>query len=193
MLRSRVVHVTVALLLAQGALACGASAPPPVVEEPPPPPPPPRPAHLSGDRELRGVVGPAGGSISLSSGLRIEIPEGALREDVTFEVDVASDAHNAWSAEEGEVESGLVYDLRPLVTAEEGHRFTISAPGRAAPAGFESARVVLGMEEERPRRDFTDVVQTRWQYMRARREGERYVAEVALLGGHRMQFGLVRE
>ncbi len=192
MLRSRVVHVTVAVLLAQGALACGASAPPPVVEEAPPPPPPPRPAHLSGDREVRGVVGRAGGSIALTSGLRIEIPAGALREDVTFHVGIGANA-NVWSSEEGEVESGLLYDLSPSVRAEAGHTFTVSAPAHAPPSGFESARVALGMEEERATRAFTDVVQTRWQYMRARREGERYTADAPYLGGHRLQFGLVRE
>lgn len=141
---------------------------------------------------MHGVIGPAGGSIALGNGLRIEIPEGALREEVTFDVDVGADA-NVWSREEGETESGSLYDLRPFVAATEGHTFTISAPARAVPQGFESARVVLGMEEERPSRAFTDVVQTRWQYHRAARQGERYVAEVAYFGGHRLQFGLLRE
>jgi hypothetical protein len=183
----------VAVSLVPVLTGCGGSTPRPVVvDEPPPPPPPPQPSHLRGDRSVHGVVGRAGGSITLSSGLRIEIPEGALHEDVTFDVEVGAEA-NVWSSEEGEAESGLLYDLRPAVVADEGHRFTISAPAHAAPPGFESARVALGMEEERPSRAFTDVVQTRWQYMRARREGDRYVAEVALLGGHRLQFGLVRE
>jgi hypothetical protein len=49
------------------------------------------------------------------------------------------------------------------------------------------------MEEERPSRAFTDVIQTRWQYHRAERRGDRYVAEVAYFGGHRLQFGFVRD
>jgi hypothetical protein len=188
----KVVPVLLVVAVGGGALfACGGS-PPPVVEEPPPPPPPPQPVHLSGDRDVHGVIGPAGGSIALTGGLRIEIPEGALAEDVTFDVDVGTEA-NVWSREEGEVESGLLYDLRPAVAATEGHFFTISVPARAAPQGFESADVKLGMEEERPSRAFTDVIQTRWQYLRAERRGDRYVAEVAYFGGHRLQFGLVRD
>jgi hypothetical protein len=194
MLRSIVRVVPLAFLALHGAalFACGGSPPPVVEEAPPPPPPPPQPVHLSGDRSVHGVIGPAGGSIALTGGLRVEIPEGALAEDVTFDVAVGNEA-NVWSREEGEAESGLLYDLRPAVAAVEGHVFTISVPARAAPQGFESAEVKLGMEEERPSRAFTDVIQTRWQYHRAERRGDRYVAEVAYFGGHRLQFGLVQD
>lgn len=148
--------------------------------------------HLSGDRDVHGVIGPAGGSISLGNGFRIEIPEGALEGDTTFDADIGAPA-NVWSSEEGETESGPLYDLRPFVIASGGRHFTISCDAPRAPSGFERADVVLGMEEEMARRAFTDAVQTRWQYHPARREGERYVADVAYFGGHRLQFGLIRE
>lgn len=184
---------TLTVTLATLVVACGSAPPPaPVVREEPPPPPPRTAVHLRGDRDVHGVIGPEGGSITLADGLRIDIPEGALDEDVTFDADVGAEA-NVWSSEEGEVESGPLYDLRPFVVAASGHTFTISCDAPPAPTGFESADIVLGMEEEMERRAFTDAVQTRWQYHPARREGDRYVADVAYFGGHRLQFGLIRE
>ena len=189
----RVVPVSIAVLGTVLWIACGGSPPRPTpVEEAPPPPPPPSPVHLNGANDVHGVIGPAGGSISLASGLRIEIPEGALREDVTFDAAVGRDA-SVWSREEGEVAGGQLYELRPVVVAEPGHTFRISATARAAPRDFVPTRVVLGMEEERPRRAFTDVIQTLWQSHPARHEGQRYVADVAYLGGHRLQFGLIHD
>jgi hypothetical protein len=49
------------------------------------------------------------------------------------------------------------------------------------------------MEEETRGRTFGDAVTTRWQYHRGSTEDGRYVAEVAYLGGHRLQFGLLRD
>jgi len=188
-----VVRLLITVLLTMLSVACGGSPPRPTPsEEPPPPPPPPSPVHLTGANDVHGVIGPAGGSISLASGLRIDIPAGALREEVTFDVAVGAEA-NVWSREEGEVAGGPLYDLRPAVVAEDGHTFTVSATARAAPRDFTPDRIVLGMEEERPRRAFTDVIQTRWQSHPASHAGQRYVAEVASLGGHRLQFGLIHD
>lgn len=180
------------VIFAALACSCGGSPPRETTVEAPPPPPPARPVHISGDRDVHGVIGPAGGSITLGNGFRIDIPEGALAADTTFEADIGAEA-NVWSSEEGEVESGPLYDLRPFVIAESGHTFTISCDAPRAPAGFESADVVLGMEEEMERRAFTDAVQTRWQYHPASRIGERYSATLGYFGGHRLQFGLIRE
>lgn len=172
--------------------ACGGSPPPAThhTEEPPPPPPPRGAVHLEGS-DVHGVIGPAGGTITLSNGCRIDIPDGSIDADLEFHATEGA-AANVWSSEEGEVEAGPLFDLRPFVVAESGHTFTISCPARDAPRGFESADVRLGMEEEMERRAFTDAVQTRWQYHPASREGDRFVAELAYFGGHRVQFGFIR-
>lgn len=136
------------------------------------------------------TLGPAGGSLELASGWRIEIPEGALEDDVELRFVTGHEA-NVFSREEGEAGVGTLAELSPMVIAAEGHLLRVSAPAGRAPAGFERSHVVLGMEEEARGRAFGDAVTTRWQYHSGSGEDGRYVAEVAYLGGHRLQFGLL--
>lgn len=156
------------------------------------PPPPPTPVNARGDEEVVATIGPAGGSLELAAGWRIEIPEGALDAEVEVRFARGADAH-VFDHEEGETEVGSVAELSPMVIPREGHLFRISAPTARVPAGFDEAEVVLGMEEETRGRAFADATATRWQYHRGSVEGGRYVANVAYLGGHRLQFGLLRD
>lgn len=171
---------------------CGAAAPVEPVRTEPEPPPPPTPVHARGDREVGGTIGPAGGSLELASGFRVEIPEGALESEVAFHLTEGA-AANVFDIEDGEVGVGVITELTPAVSAVAGRTFRISAPALRAPSGFEASEVVLGMEEEGRARAFADATVTRWQYHRASIDTSRYVAEVAFFGGHRLQFGLTRD
>jgi hypothetical protein len=148
--------------------------------------------HARGDEEVIATVGPAGGSLELESGWRVEIPAGALETEIEVRL-VRGHPANVFDHEEGETEVGDVAELSPLVIPVEGHAIRISAPAARTPTGFESAQLVLGMEEETRGRAFGSATATRWQYHRGSVEGGRYVANVAYLGGHRLQFGLLRE
>lgn len=154
-------------------------------------PPPPTPVHARGDTDASGRIGPAGGSLELANGFRVEIPEGSLEADVDFHL-AGGAAANVFDAEEGETGVGPVLELTPFVAARSGSLFRISAPASRVPAGFEDSEVVLGMEEEGRTRAFADATVTRWQYHRASTDGSRFVADVAYFGGHRLQFGLSR-
>lgn len=155
-------------------------------------PPPPSPVNARGEDEVVATVGPAGGSLELGTGWRIEIPEGALEAPVEVRFARGADAH-VFDHEEGEMEVGSVAELSPMVVPREGRLLRVSAPTARTPAGFDGADVVLGMEEETRGRAFAETTATRWQYHRGSVEGGRYVAEVAFLGGHRLQFGLLRD
>lgn len=172
--------------------ACGGGAAAEPVRTAPEPPPPPTPVHARGDDEVVATVGRAGGSLELASGWRIEFPEGALDADVEVRF-VRGHPANVFDPEEGETGVGEIAELTPMVVAADGRLIRVSAPTGRTPSGFEESSVVLGMEEETRGRTFGDAVTTRWQYHRGVTAEGRYVAEVAYLGGHRLQFGLLRE
>ncbi len=148
--------------------------------------------NARGDDEVVAIVGPAGGVLELGADWRIEFPAGALDAEVEVRFARGPDAH-VFDHEEGETEVGSVAELSPMVIPRDGHLIRVSAPVVRPPAGFDEAHIVLGMEEETRGRAFADATSTRWQYHRGAVEGGRYVAEVAYLGGHRLQFGLLRD
>lgn len=154
-------------------------------------PPPPTVVNARGEHEVTGRFGSPGGSLELASGFRIEIPAGALRDEVELRLTDGAEAR-VFHPEDGETSIGPIADLVPAVAAVDGRTFRVSAPVARPPSGFEEAEVTLGMEEEVRGREMMESTRTRWQYHHADVEGERYVADVAYFGGHRLQFGLTR-
>ncbi len=53
--------------------------------------PPAGPVSASGSGEARAIVGPAGGTLSLTNGARLEIPAGALAREVEISLHVGAD------------------------------------------------------------------------------------------------------
>jgi hypothetical protein len=154
-------------------------------------PPPVTVVNARGEHEASGRFGSPGGSLELASGFRVEIPAGALREEVELHLIDGAEAR-VFHPEDGEAAVGPIADLVPFVEAVEGRTFRVSAPMAAPPAGFDDAEVTLGMEEEVRGREMMESTRTRWQYHHASVVDGRYLAEVAYFGGHRLQFGLSR-
>lgn len=179
-------------LLALGGCGGGASSQPaettPVAEAPPRPV---GPVSARGEREVRARVGRAGGTLELANGGRLEIPEGALDEEIEIVLSVGPEAREAWD-DETKRALGPVLEVSPPLAAHAG-RFRISAPATQLPPGFEDDDLALGSEEENAAgRGMTQATMTRWQMWPARIEGGRFVADMPSFGGHRVQFGVSR-
>jgi hypothetical protein len=151
------------------------------------------PAHAvsaRGDREVHARVGRAGGTLELGNGARLEIPEGALTEDVELVLHIGSPAREAWD-DETKRALGPVIEIRPAI-ASSGGEFRISCPSEPIPSGFQPADLALGHEEDAGATHLGGATATRWQMWPARIEGGRFVAAMPTLAGHRLQFGVSR-
>jgi len=138
-------------------------------------------------------VGEDGGTFSLSNGARLEIPEGALAEDVelTFSVGTATQSFNN---REDVRPVGPSVMAQPAVVLQPGTRITISSPMGMLPDDFTNEDLAIAYEEvsEAQRAMQMGTVQTIWQYGPARAEGSRMVAELSQLSGLRFQFVVSR-
>lgn len=176
-------------------LACGGAEP--TVRPASAPPTPVRPAgpvSASGDSSVRAVIGRAGGTLSLRSGARLEVPAGALGQDYEVVLHEAEPARTAWDDPENEHELGPIFAVNPGMVAAQGHTFRVSVPQMALPQSFTTADLAFGSEEESNVTRALEMAgtETRWQFWPARIENGRFVAEMHSLGGHRMQFGVSR-
>lgn len=149
------------------------------------------PVVVRGDDEVRARVGRAGGRLELANGSRLEIPEGALTEEVEVVFAAGSSARGAWDTETKRP-LGPTLEVRPPVAASGGATFRISSPAIPIPDGFAPDDLALANEEETEGRQLSAVTATRWQMWPARVESGRFVAEMPVLGGHRVQFGVSR-
>lgn len=148
------------------------------------------PVSARGDDDVRATVGAEGGTLELANGARLEIPAGALDSDVELHFHVGHDAREAWDAETKRP-LGPIVEVAPAVRASSG-QFRFSAPAARLPEGFEVADLALGQEEEVGATHLGGATQTRWQMWPARIDGDRFVADLPALGGHRLQFGVSR-
>ena len=144
--------------------------------------------NRSGSGSVSAVLGPAGGSLSLSEGPKVEVPPGALTEAEEFVLKTAP-LTTAFLNEEAERPEGPTFVFSPAVSAPEGRAIKVSIPLASYPEGWGEA--ALGYEyPEGKRVGAEDSMHTRWQYENATLSGGRAVAEVAELTGMRLQFVL---
>ena len=150
------------------------------------------PVAASGAEQASASVGEAGGTLSLTNGARLTIPRGALptTTDVTFGRGVDG---QAFSNAESQRPLGPMLNVTPALRAASGH-FEVSIPRQSIPSGFEEADLAFGMEEVDDQQRAIDVLgtQTRWQFYPVQIEGDRFVARVDGLPGHRLHFGVSR-
>lgn len=183
--------VVIALACASG---CGGARPEPVVASTAPveeaTPARRGPVSARGENDVRATVGADGGTLELANGARLEIPAGALDSDVEIRLHVGAEAREAWD-DETKRPLGPVVDVEPAITASSG-QFRVSAPAMPLPDGFDLSDLALGAEEEVGDTHLGGATRTRWQMWPARVDGNRFVAELPALGGHRLQFGVSR-
>jgi len=172
-------------------VACGASAPartsPPMTATAQPPPAVESPVHRRGGDKLITSIGPAGGSLSLDNGARLDIPAGALEDhvEVTFATGTRT---TAFSNRDFERPVGPTLEIAPALTVSRPLR--VSIPLATLPEGFTEADLALGIEgvSSTQRAVQGQATQTRWDYHPARSEHGRAHAELEQVPGLRVQF-----
>jgi hypothetical protein len=144
--------------------------------------------NKSGSSSVAARIGSAGGSLTLSSGPKVEIPPGTIEgsEEV-----VLKEAQNttAFFNQESERPVGPTFTVSPDLQAPEGSTIKVSIPLAAYPEGYGDVAIAyeylvgnrVGAE---------DSEHTKWQYESARLTGGRAVAELPAVNGYRLQFVL---
>ena len=173
-------------------MACGAPQEQTRATEPPPAPAPVGPANASGAESATARVGRVGGTFTLGSGARLEIPSGAITEEVEVTMSVGAEGQ-AFGDAERQRPLGPMFAVTPRLVAEQG-ALRVSVPRQTIPSGFSEDDLAFAMEEVDDEQRAIDVLgtQTRWQFYRVTVEGQRFVAEVGGLPGHRLRFGVAR-
>lgn len=144
--------------------------------------------NKSGSGSVSARFGPAGGTLSLSSGPKVEIPAGAIdgSEEIVLR---ESQGTTAFLNEESERPVGPTFVVSPDVQAPEGRTIKVSIPLASYPEGY--GDVAIAYEYSVGERvGAEDSEHTRWQYENARLVGGRAVAELPALNGYRLQFVL---
>lgn len=152
------------------------------------------PVHERGDTSVTATVGPAGGVLELANGAKLEIPAGALGDDVDVIFGIGSQTQ-AFANREYERTIGPTLLVQPALVAQPGARIKVSAPMGSIPQPFTEEDITLATEavdEMDPMSDVRTNIQTIWQYANADVIGGRFVAEVQDLPGMRVQFLLSR-
>ena len=151
--------------------------------------------HERGDDSVTATVGPAGGTLELSNGAKLEIPQGALGDEVEVIFGLGSRTQ-AFANREYERTIGPTLIIQPSMVLQPGKRATISAPLASIPQPFTEDDVTLATEEVDdfdPQSDVRNTVQTIWQYNSASVQGGRLVAELQQIPGFRVQFLLSQD
>lgn len=144
--------------------------------------------HKSGGDKASATMGPAGGTLDLASGARVEIPPGTLSEATEVVLTLAQGT-TAFFNSEHEKPIGPTFDVSPAMSAPSGASIKISIPLASYPEGW--GDVALGYEyPEGARVGAEDSEHTKWQYENAKLSGGRAVAEVSEVAGYRLQFVL---
>ncbi len=142
--------------------------------------------NKSGSSEVEATFGPSGGSLSLSSGPKVEIPPGAIQggEDIVLK---EAPMTTAFFNEEHEKPWGPTFVVSPGIEAPEGRSITVSVPLASYPQGW--GEVAIAYEYPVSARvGAEDSQHTKWQYENARLSGGRAVADLPALNGYRLQF-----
>ncbi len=157
-----------------------------------PPPRPAGPASARGDSEARATVGRAGGTLTLSNGARLEIPEGALAEEIEVVFKNGAEGQ-AFGDRERQRAVGPMLAVEPSLRSE-GAPFVVSIPQQPVPNGWATEDLAFAMEEVHDEQRAIDTLGTvtRWQFYPCAQEGGRLVARTTGLMGHRVQFGVAR-
>ncbi len=183
--------LTAALLGACGGSQTGSTTGGGLVEDTPPP----RatgPASARGDAEARAVVGRAGGTLTLSNGARLEIPAGALSQDVEVQLGNGAEGQ-AFGDRENQRPVGPMLNIEPELRSE-GEPFVVSIPEQPVPNGWSAEDLAFAMEEVHDEQRAIDTLGTvtRWQFYPASIQAGRLSARTTGLMGHRVQFGVAR-
>lgn len=171
--------------------ACGARAPTakPVSRQPAPAEaelPRSFPVHQRGGQKIVAEVGEAGGTLELDNGARLDIPAGALTDDVTLTF-AAGARTTAFSNREYERTLGPTLEIAPALVP--GTALSVSIPLAQLPEGFAADDVALGVEVPADlQRLGGQGTQTRWDYMDATTDHGRAAATLSRLSGMRVQF-----
>jgi hypothetical protein len=144
--------------------------------------------HKSGGDKATATMGPAGGTLDIASGARVEIPPGTFSE-ATDVVITLSQGTTAFFNDEHEKPVGPTFEVSPAMQAPDGQSIRVSIPLASYPEGWGDAS--LGYEyPEGARVGAEDSEHTKWQYENAKLSGGRAVAEVSEVAGYRLQFVL---
>lgn len=144
--------------------------------------------NKSGSGSVTARMGASGGSLTLSSGPKVEIPPGAIdgAEDVELS---ETQGTTAFLNEESERPIGPTFVIAPDIQAPEGRTIKVSIPLAKYPEGY--GDVAIAYEYSVGERvGAEDSEHTRWQYESAKLTGGRAVAELPAVNGYRLQFVL---
>lgn len=152
-----------------------------------------RAVHKSGDSEVTATIGSGGGSLELSSGVRVEIPERSVQEPTDVVLRVAP-MTTVFKNEEFEKTVGPLFLITPELSAAEGKSLVVSIPFGAFPEDFSENNLYLATEEMgAAQRGYAEnSMATRWEYQKVTFANGRAVASLAALSGMRLQFVLSR-
>ncbi len=144
--------------------------------------------RASGQTSASAVLGPPGGTLELASGVRIEIPPGAVEGAQEFVLKEAART-TAFGNSEKERAVGPTFIFAPGVNAPDGRSIRVSIPLASYPEGWGDVSIAF----EYPVGEMVgaeDAEHTRWQYEDAKLSGGRAVAELPAVNGYRLQFVL---
>jgi hypothetical protein len=144
--------------------------------------------HKSGGNTVSATFGPAGGTLDIASGARVDIPAGTFQE-ATDVVLSTTQGTTAFLNEEREKPVGPTFQVSPGFNAPDGSKIRVSIPLASYPEGW--GDVSLGYEyPEGAVVGGEDSEHTKWQYEDAKLTGGRAVAELDAVAGYRFQFVL---
>lgn len=148
-------------------------------------------AHARGDERVATRVGPAGGTLELGNGVRLEIPAGALAQPIEVVLQRAPSTE-AFNNREDERTAGPTFTVSPQLLSANGSKFTVSVPMTSMPDGFEQTDVAVAYERPaRVQRGLSEELgstQTRWEHAGAAVRSGRMIAELGEMAGFRVQF-----
>jgi hypothetical protein len=144
--------------------------------------------NKSGGDSVAARIGSAGGTLTLSSGPKVEIPPGAIdgSEEVVLR---ESQGTTAFYNQESERPVGPTFVVSPDLQAPEGRTIRVSIPLASYPEGYGDVAIAYEYSVG-DRVGAEDSEHTRWQYETARLTGGRAVAELPAVNGYRLQFVL---
>lgn len=146
------------------------------------------PPRVRGDSSINADIGASGGSLELTNGFRVQVPQGALDATVNLTLSAVPVSAAIQHATEVEPVSPAVA-LQPGATLASGKVVTVSFP---APSNAADRRADLALAVETPaenQRGYDGYnTQTRWQMLPVRIEGNRLAADIDAIPGLRIQF-----
>jgi hypothetical protein len=147
--------------------------------------------HKTGGSEVTATMGPAGGSLELSNGVRVEIPAGAVQEATDVVLKVAP-MTTVFKNQEFEKTVGPLFLITPELSAVEGSSIIVSIPFEAFPEDFSEENLYLATEEmgTEQRAFGENSTATRWEYRKVALRHGRAIGELDGLSGMRFQFVL---